>query len=87
MNCICSCLDRKYLFHCRQFVCYFVGVQAGCILGETQLYSLDKKLTQCIHTHSVLLTSYLFEGNRLPTTVLCAAGRDTVDHSIGKVCL
>jgi len=60
-------------------------VQAECIVGKTQVYSRDKRLTQCIHTHSVLLTSYLFEGNRFPTTVLCAAGRDTVDHTVGKV--
>ena len=62
-----------------------VDVQAECVLGETQLYSRDKRLSQCIHTHSVVLTSYLFEGNQFSTTVLCAAGRDTVDHSVGKV--
>ena len=66
---------------------WFDGLQAECIVGKTQVFSRDKRLTQCIHTHSVLLTSYLFEGNRFPTTVLCAAGRDTVDHSVGKVCV
>lgn len=54
-------------------------------MGETQLYSTDKHLSQCIHVHTVLLTSYCFVGNKFPSTVLCAASRDTSQSPQGKV--
>jgi hypothetical protein len=63
----------------------YVCMKVDSIVGETQLYSIDKHLTQCICTHSVLLTEYLFEGNRAASTVMCAAGRDIINPSLLKV--
>lgn len=51
--------------------------EANSVVGETQLYSSEKRLSQCIHVHTVLLTTYCFFGNKFPSTVLCAANHET----------
>lgn len=67
--------------------CALTGLfpDTSCIVGETQLYSAEKHLSQCIHVHTVLLTSYCFLGNKFPSTVLCAASRDASQSPQGKV--
>lgn len=53
------------------------------ISGFTQLYYTEEDITQCIPAHAVCFANYQYDDNPLPSTVLCASTRDTVD--IGKV--
>lgn len=67
--------------------CALTGLfpESNCIAGETQLFSMEKHLSQCIHVHTVLLTSYCFKNNKFPSTILCAASRDVSKSPQGKV--
>ena len=58
-------------------------LQDDRITGMTQLYNVDEDLTQCIGAHCVCFSEYHYSDNPLPSTVMCVASRDALDH--GKV--
>lgn len=53
------------------------------ISGITQLYSVNDDITQCISAHAVCFSTYHYDDNPSPSTVMCVASREIHDH--GKV--
>ncbi|KAK3084072.1 hypothetical protein FSP39_007725 [Pinctada imbricata] len=64
-------------------ILYFYNAMEDRITGITQLYNVDEDITQCIGAHTVCFSEYHYADNPMPSTVMCAASRDALDH--GKV--